>query len=175
MGPTTVEPPPVREIVRVRRAAEMFAAVMQRADGTDLIVMAAAVADYTPEQWEPRKISKDQETLTLVMKKTPDILAELGRRRRASGSGPLLVGFAAETEDIVNRAAAKRAAKQVDVIVANDVSRADAGFDVDTNQVAIVGTNGAELLPLLSKARVASEILNRVEILLSERLAKISR
>jgi phosphopantothenoylcysteine decarboxylase/phosphopantothenate--cysteine ligase len=87
----------------------------------------------------------------------------------------LLVGFAAETEDIVNRAAAKRAAKQVDVIVANDVSRADAGFDVDTNQVAIVGTNGAELLPLLSKARVASEILNRVEILLSERLAKISR
>jgi phosphopantothenoylcysteine decarboxylase/phosphopantothenate--cysteine ligase len=175
MGPTTVEPPPVREIVRVRRAAEMFAAVMQRADGTDLIVMAAAVADYTPEQWEPQKISKDQETLTLVMKKTPDILAELGRRRSASGSGPLLVGFAAETEDIVNRAAAKRAAKQVDVIVANDVSRADAGFDVDTNQVAIVGTNGAELLPLLSKARVASEILNRVEILLSERLAKISR
>jgi phosphopantothenoylcysteine decarboxylase/phosphopantothenate--cysteine ligase len=174
-GPTTVEPPPVGELVRVRRAAEMYAAVLPRADEMDVVIMAAAVADYAPEQWEPQKIAKRDETLTLVMKRTPDILAELGRRRLESGSGPVLVGFAAETDDAVARATAKRESKRVDLIVANDVSRTDAGFDVDNNQVIIIGPEGAEWLPLQSKARVASEILNRIEPLLIERPAKISR
>jgi len=104
--------------------------------------------------------------MTLVLNKTPDILGDLGYRRLASGKGPLLVGFAAETENVVTKAIEKRDRKHADLIVANDVSRKDAGFDVDTNAVTIVGAAGAETLPLQTKARVAAEILDRVEQLL---------
>jgi phosphopantothenoylcysteine decarboxylase/phosphopantothenate--cysteine ligase len=114
-------------------------------------------------------MAKDGDTLTLVLKRTPDILGELGQRRVATGGGPLLIGFAAETQDVVARATAKRERKHADFIVANDVSRADAGFDVDTNAVTIVGPAGAETLPLQSKSRVAGEILDRVERLLAAR------
>ena len=161
-GPSPVEPPAVRELVRVRSAHDMHTAVIDRADGADVIVMAAAVADYAPEP-ATHKVPKGGETLTIVLKKTPDILAELGRRRHAASRGPVLVGFAAETQDVVNRASAKRVAKQVDFIVANDVSRPDSGFAVDTNEVTIVGPDGAEALPLQSKARVAAAILDRIE------------
>jgi phosphopantothenoylcysteine decarboxylase/phosphopantothenate--cysteine ligase len=171
-GPTTVDPPPVREIVRVRGAAEMHGAVLHHAEHADVVIMAAAVADYTPERRAPQKITKRDDELTVVLKKTPDILADLGARRAASGRGPLLVGFAAETENVVARAAAKREAKQVDVIVANDVSREDAGFEVDTNAVTIVGRDGAETLPLQAKSRVAMAILDRVEALLATNPAK---
>jgi phosphopantothenoylcysteine decarboxylase/phosphopantothenate--cysteine ligase len=119
-------------------------------------------------------VPKGDDRITLVLQKTPDILGDLGHRRPAAG-GPLLVGFAAETEDVVSRATAKRLSKRADLIVANDVSRTDAGFDVDTNAVTIVGPDGAEALPLQSKTRVAAEILNRVEKLLSARLAKAGR
>jgi phosphopantothenoylcysteine decarboxylase/phosphopantothenate--cysteine ligase len=162
-GPSPVEAPPVRELVRVRTAAEMFAAVMARADDADVVVMAAAVADYTPAEPATHKVPKGGETLTIVLKKTPDILAELGRRRLTASRGPVLVGFAAETNDVVARAEAKRVAKQVDLIIANDVSRSDSGFSVETNEVTIVGPHGAEALPLQSKAQVAVAILDRVE------------
>jgi phosphopantothenoylcysteine decarboxylase/phosphopantothenate--cysteine ligase len=171
-GPTSIEAPPVREVVKVRGAAEMHQAVMSRAGDADVIVMAAAVADYAPVDRAGQKVAKDGDTLTLVLRKTPDILGELGQRRIATGGGPLLVGFAAETEDVVAHAAAKRERKRADLIVANDVSRRDAGFDVDTNAVTIVGPAGAEALPLQSKARVAAEILNRVEKLLADSPAK---
>jgi len=95
-----------------------------------------------------------------------DLLGDLGRRRLTSGHGPVLVGFAAETDDLVKRATAKLEQKHADLIVANDVSRSDAGFDVDTNAVTIVGGGGAETLPLQSKSRVAAEVLDRVERLL---------
>ena len=166
-GPTSIEPPAVRELVRVRSAAEMHEAVLGRADEMALVVMAAAVADYAPDRRAPQKMAKQGDTLTLTLKKTPDILADLGQRRLASGTGPVLVGFAAETEDVVAHTAAKRERKHVDVIVANDVSRADAGFEVDTNAVTIVGANGAEPVPLQSKAGVAAAILNHVERLLT--------
>ena len=107
-----------------------------------------------------------------MLKKTPDILADLGRERAAHGGRserPLLVGFAAETDEVVARASAKRDRKQLDLIVANDVSRADAGFDVDTNAVTIIGPDGPETLPLQSKARVAAHILDRIEKLLAVR------
>ena len=171
-GPTTIETPAVREVVKVRGAAEMHRVVMSRAGDMDVVVMAAAVADYAPAERAPQKVAKDGETLTLVLRKTPDILGELGQRRVATGGGPLLVGFAAETEDLVAHAAAKRERKHADLIVANDVSRRDAGFDVDNNAVTIVGPSGVETLPLQSKSRVASEILNRVERLLSARSVK---
>ncbi len=168
-GPASVEPPAVGSIVRVRSAADMERAVLSRMDTQDVVVMAAAVADYTPVEPAMHKAAKNADTLTLVLRKTPDILAELGRRRLASGKGPVLIGFAAETEDVVPRARAKRENKHVDLIVANDVSRSDAGFDVDTNAVTIVGPEGSEALPLHSKARVAMDILDRVERLLTER------
>jgi phosphopantothenoylcysteine decarboxylase/phosphopantothenate--cysteine ligase len=112
------------------------------------------------------KLPKGGDSLTLVLKKTPDILGELGQRRMATGGGPLLVGFAAETQNLVASATAKRERKHADLVVANDVSRPDAGFDVETNAVTIVGADGVETLPLQSKARVAAEILDRVEKLL---------
>ena len=168
-GPTSLDPPEVREVVRVRRAAEMHEAVLVRADTMDVVVMAAAVADYTPADPALQKISKDRESLTLVLQRTPDILADLGRRRLATGSGPVLVGFAAETEDVLRRAGAKRDSKHVDLIVANDVSRDDAGFDVDVNEVTIIGHDGADHLPLQSKAKVAAAVLDRIEKVLTLR------
>jgi phosphopantothenoylcysteine decarboxylase/phosphopantothenate--cysteine ligase len=171
-GPTALEPPPLREVVRVRSAVDMHQAVLDRAEGVDVVVMAAAVADYTPAERAPRKVQKGGESLTLVLKRTPDILGDLGVRRRTMGHGPVLVGFAAETDDLVARATAKRERKDADLIVANDVSRSDAGFDVDTNAVTIVGGGGAETLPLQSKARVAAEVLDRVERLLAQEPAR---
>ncbi|HZR24987.1 MAG TPA: bifunctional phosphopantothenoylcysteine decarboxylase/phosphopantothenate--cysteine ligase CoaBC [Vicinamibacterales bacterium] len=167
VGPTRIDTPPVRDIVHVRTATDMHQAVMSRAGDMDVIVMAAAVADYMPVDRAGQKVQKSGDTLTLVMKKTPDILADLGLRRLASSKGPVLVGFAAETENVITRASEKRSRKHVDFIVANDVSRTDSGFDVDTNAVTIVSADGAEDLPLLSKSRVAVEILDRVEKLLS--------
>jgi phosphopantothenoylcysteine decarboxylase / phosphopantothenate---cysteine ligase len=106
--------------------------------------------------------------MTLTLQRTPDILADLGERRQRQDCGPILVGFAAETEDVIRRATEKRERKHADLIVANDVSRSDAGFDVDTNAVTIVGPDGAESLPVQSKARVAAEILDRVERLMAD-------
>jgi phosphopantothenoylcysteine decarboxylase/phosphopantothenate--cysteine ligase len=168
-GPTSVEPPAVREVVRVRSAAQMHEAVLSRASTMHVVVMAAAVADYTPADRAEQKVAKSGDTLTLQLKKTPDILGDLGRRRLAQGEGPVLVGFAAETENVVASAAAKRERKHADLIVANDVSRKDAGFDVDTNAVTIVGPDGSEPLPLQAKSRVAAAILDRVEKLLTLR------
>jgi phosphopantothenoylcysteine decarboxylase / phosphopantothenate---cysteine ligase len=170
-GPTSIAAPAVRDVIKVRGAAEMHQAVMSRADDVDVMVMAAAVADYSPAERAPQKVAKGADTLTLTLTKTPDILGSLGQRRVAKGGGPILIGFAAETQDVIARAAAKRERKHADFIVANDVSRADAGFDVDTNAVTIVGADGAESLPLQSKSRVAAEILDRVERLLAARPA----
>jgi phosphopantothenoylcysteine decarboxylase / phosphopantothenate---cysteine ligase len=166
-GPTTVEPPAAAEVVRVRSAAEMHAAVMSRAAAVDVAILAAAVADYAPADPSAQKVPKGADTITLTLRKTPDILGDLGARRLASGGGPVLVGFAAETHDVVARAQAKRANKRADLIVANDVSRSDAGFEVDTNAVTIIGDSGVEELPLQSKARVAAAILDRVETLIA--------
>jgi phosphopantothenoylcysteine decarboxylase/phosphopantothenate--cysteine ligase len=171
-GPTSLATPPVREIVRVRTATEMHEAVMSRAAGMHVVVMAAAVADYAPDR-APQKVPKRADKLTIVLHQTPDILGDLGHRRLASGMGPVLVGFAAETQDVVVRATEKRQRKHVDFIVANDVARTDAGFDVDNNAVTIVSAEGAEALPLQAKSLVAVEILNRIEKLLVGRPADI--
>jgi phosphopantothenoylcysteine decarboxylase/phosphopantothenate--cysteine ligase len=162
-GPSSVQPPTIHELVHVRSAGDMYNAVIERAGDADIVIMAAAVADYTPVDPAAHKIPKGDDRITIELTKTPDILAELGRRRRAAGHGPVLVGFAAETHDVVKRADAKRVAKLVDLVVANDVSRSDAGFEVDDNEVTIVGPDGAEALPLQRKARVAAAILDRIE------------
>jgi phosphopantothenoylcysteine decarboxylase/phosphopantothenate--cysteine ligase len=167
-GPTRVDPPAADDVVKVRSAGEMHSAVMRIAADADVVVMAAAVADYTPTSPADQKIAKSDGPMTLVLERTPDILADLGRlSSRKNGGRPLLVGFAAETGDAVRKAREKRARKGADLIVANDVSRSDAGFDVDTNAVTIVSAEQADDIPLQQKSAVAAAILDRVERLLS--------
>lgn len=162
-GPTHVDPPPADEVVRVRSAAEMHEAVMARVAAADIVVMAAAVADYTPAVTEAQKIAKQDAPLTLAFARTRDILGDLGRLpSRAAGDGPVLVGFAAETHDVVARAREKLTRKAVDLIVANDVSRRDAGFDVETNAVTLVSADTTEDVPLQTKNDIAARILDRV-------------
>lgn len=168
-GPTGVPAPRVDELVQVRSAADMHRAVLDRADSADAIVMAAAVADYAPAQRAEQKVHKTAGELTLVLHRTPDILKDLGARRLAAGGSAVLVGFAAETVDVVARATEKLRTKHVDLIVANDVSQSDAGFDVDTNAVTLVTADGVRDVPLQSKARVAAAVLDRVEQLLAAR------
>jgi phosphopantothenoylcysteine decarboxylase/phosphopantothenate--cysteine ligase len=169
LGPSTQIPPAGVTVVRVRSAAEMHAAITERAAAMDAIVMAAAVADYTAVSGPAsQKINKtsDSDSWTLTLTKTRDILADLGRSRGAA-LRPVLVGFAAETQDVVAKARAKLKAKQVDLIVANDVSRTDAGFEVDSNAATLVSADGLEELPLQSKRALAGRILDRVSTLLS--------
>jgi phosphopantothenoylcysteine decarboxylase / phosphopantothenate---cysteine ligase len=168
-GPTRIDPPAADEVIRVRSAAEMHDAVMRLAPDTDVVVMAAAVADYRPQAAAPGKIAKTEGPMTLTLERTRDILLDLGKLpSRASAGRPVLVGFAAETSDVVTRAREKRARKNVDLIVANDVSRADAGFDVETNAVTLVSADGDEVVSLQSKAAVAGVVLDRIERLFAE-------
>jgi phosphopantothenoylcysteine decarboxylase/phosphopantothenate--cysteine ligase len=174
-GPTELQPPPVRKVVRVRRAAEMHDAMLALAEGADAIVMAAAVANYTPASPAAQKIPHDLETMTLQLTRTPDILGALATWRAGRGGGrPVLVGFAAETHDVVERARTKRLRKGIDLIVANDVSRADAGFEVDTNAVTLIGDGPDETVALASKAAVAGIILDRLARLLAAVPAPVS-
>ncbi len=167
-GPTDLKPPAGVEAIHVTTAAEMRDAVIARAASVDVVIMAAAVADYAPATTSTRKIHKDEDALTLTLVRTPDILAELGRMR-AGSDRPLLVGFAAETHDVVARARKKQREKAVDMIVANDVSRSDAGFEVDTNEVTIVSAHGEETLPLQAKSAIASQVVDRIEALIKSR------
>ena len=131
--------------------------------------MAAAVADYTPERTAAEKIAKKAGPMSLSLKRTADILADLGKLRAEGESHrPVLVGFAAETDDTIARARAKRLSKRVDLIVANDVSRTDAGFDVETNEVTLVEEDAEYPLPLQRKTEVASAILDRVDALMNK-------
>jgi phosphopantothenoylcysteine decarboxylase/phosphopantothenate--cysteine ligase len=168
-GPTPLPPPESVEIVRVRSAAQMKDAVHDAAGAADIIVMAAAVADFTPVDGRAgQKIEKSDGPLQLRLTRTTDILAELGRARRGA-SRPLLIGFAAETGDPVTRGRTKLARKAVDMIVANDVTRADGGFDSDLNEATLITADGEELFPLGPKTDLASRILDRAEQLLQVR------
>ena len=163
LGPSAVAVPAGLDVVRVRSAADMHAAVMQALPGQDVVVMAAAVADYTPERPASQKITKSDGPLTLTLTRTRDILADLGASRNGSAQ-PVLVGFAAETADAVARGRRKLDAKRVDLVVANDVTQAGAGFEHETNRVAILGRDGTpRILPLQSKREVADAILDAVE------------
>ena len=174
-GPTTVEPPLADEVIRVRRAAEMRDVVLRAAEHADVVIMAAAVADYTPVEPVAEKIAKTDAPLTLTLHRTPDILADLGRLSTRRSTPLVLVGFAAETGDLLRKAREKRVRKNVDFIVANDVTVPGAGFEVETNAVTIIGADQEQTLPLQSKARVAEAILDRVEQLLNTRTAAAKR
>jgi phosphopantothenoylcysteine decarboxylase/phosphopantothenate--cysteine ligase len=165
-GPTHLTAPHGAELVAVRSAAEMHAAVTTRVANQDAVIMAAAVADYTPAAPSEQKVKKGDGALTITLNRTKDILGDLGRLPSRAHGVPVLVGFAAETHDVVSYAQGKLEKKAVDLVVANDVSRAGVGFDVDTNAVTLVDKTGVEDVPLQSKSAVAARILDRVEQLL---------
>lgn len=148
------------EVVRVDTAAEMEDAVLSRSDDSDVVVMAAAVADFRPVQAVARKLKKADGAPEVVLEPTTDILAALGKQRR---SGQTIVGFAAETDDLRANAADKLARKGIDLIVANDVSAPGVGFEHDTNAVVILDASGGAVeVPLSDKRAIARSILDAV-------------
>jgi phosphopantothenoylcysteine decarboxylase/phosphopantothenate--cysteine ligase len=162
-GPVSLAPPSGVECHAVSSAAEMRQAVLDHLPESTVVIKAAAVADYRPAARSGRKMKKgDEERVQLTLVKNPDILAELGR-----GKGDrLLVGFAAETEDLIEHARRKLEAKNLDLIVANDVTCQGAGFEVDTNVVRLLYRDGrCEEWPLLSKTAVAERLLDRIACL----------
>jgi len=169
-GPTSLASPANVELIRVRSAAQMHAAVMAQSSEADIVIMAAAVADYAPRHRADGKIEKADGPVAVDLVRTRDILADLGAARMA-GANPLLIGFAAESGDPVTRAREKLARKNVDMIVANDISRTDAGFESDSNAVTLVTETANEAVPLASKAQIAGIILDRAEALLSRSAA----
>src|SRR3954469_22218975 len=151
------------EVVRVTTAEEMHDVVLARYDATDAVVMAAAVADFRPKAGAGDKLKKGDGPPEIVLEPTPDILAELGATKR----GQVLVGFAAETAAVAEHAAEKLARKGTDLLVANDVSQPDAGFEVDTNRAILLESAGSiETTPLITKLALADLILDRVAALL---------
>jgi phosphopantothenoylcysteine decarboxylase/phosphopantothenate--cysteine ligase len=147
------------EVTPVETADQMADAVFGRFDDVDVVVMAAAVADFRPKVAETEKLKKHDGVPELLLEPTPDILATLGGRK----AHQILVGFAAETGRVQEHAAQKLAAKNLDLVVGNDVSTPDAGFEVDTNRATLVNSDGStEELPLLPKTALATTILDRV-------------
>ncbi len=156
---TTRAADPAVETIQVETAEEMADAVLTRFPDCDVVVMAAAVADFRPKVAAPDKLKKHDGVPELVLEATPDILAALGRDRRDQ----ILVGFAAETSHLHQHAAEKLAAKHLDLVVANDVSAPDAGFEVDTNRAVLMDSDGSvDALPLLPKTVLAGLVLDRV-------------
>jgi phosphopantothenoylcysteine decarboxylase / phosphopantothenate---cysteine ligase len=157
-GPTDLKIPESAEWVPVNTAEEMRGAVRDRAPEADVVIMAAAVADYRPSAASASKLKRSEGRLTLELEATPDILAELGRKPSAR----ILVGFAAETGDIAANARAKLSRKGADMIVANDVTQEGAGFDTDTNIVTLFLRDGRDIaLPKMAKLDVANRILDQ--------------
>ena len=158
-GPTALQPPAGAEHIAVTSGAEMREAVLARFPEATVIVKAAAVADYRPQAQSAQKVRSKARELSITLVPTDDILAEIAKRK----DGRILVGFAAETEELRSHARDKLAAKRLDLIVANDVTLENSGFDSDYNTVLILGRNGLERqLPRLRKSDVANEILNEV-------------
>jgi len=161
-GPTDLNPPPGLSFCQVITAEDMRRSVFENRSGCDIIIKAAAVSDYRPRDCAEQKIKKGAESISLELVKNPDILAELGSI--IEGFPSVLVGFAAETEDLIVNAEKKLKAKNLDMIVANDVSRKDAGFDTDTNLVKFIYRDGhVDDAPLLSKDKVADLVLDRAK------------
>lgn len=164
-APTSLPDPVGVRLLRVVSAREMEETVLKEAPDCAVLIMAAAVADYRPEIYVEHKVKKEEaEELMLRLLRNPDILAEVAAIREKRGMPKVVVGFAAETESLVENARKKLEEKKLDLIVANDVSSPDSGFGVDTNRVVILDREGrVERLPLMSKTEVAEEVLDRVE------------
>ncbi len=160
-GPSALVPPAgMLRIVKVETTAEMREAVLSEFTDSDIVIKAAAVADYRPKEVAANKIKKNNEELTLVLEKNPDILLELGKLKKPD---QVLVGFAAETQKLLEYAKAKLEKKNLDFIVANDITKPNAGFNTETNLIKILARDGSiEEFPLLSKHKLAAIILDRI-------------
>lgn len=163
-GPISIPPPQGAHVVPVVSAGEMLAAVQEHLEASDAVIMTAAVADFRPTTAHPGKIKKSgREKMVLEMEATPDILLEISRKKGKR----VLVGFAAETDNVTEEARKKLLAKDLDLIVANDITVPGAGFDSDTNQVEMITRSGRRIpVPLLPKEEVAERVLDQVSGLL---------
>lgn len=158
-GPTALKPPPGVEFVGVETAVEMYNAVLAQYPGVDVVVKSAAVADYRPKEAQKHKIKKDQDQMAIELEKNPDILAELGRRKTRQ----ILVGFAAETKELEKNALRKLETKNLDLLVANDVTKPGAEFGSDTNIVKLIYPGQVVVpLPKMDKRALADRILDEV-------------
>ncbi len=157
-GPTAIEPPPFVEVVNVVSAQDMFEAVTTRSAGAQFIFKAAAVADYTPADYHDDKVKKKEGDLSIPLKRTQDILQHLGAHRTP---GQVICGFSMETRDMLENSAAKLSKKNVDMICANNLKVAGAGFGTDTNVLTLITKAGTEELPMMSKEAAAGIILDR--------------
>ena len=165
-GPSSLPPPHGVHFQRVTTAYEMRDVIMGHAPQMDVIVMAAAVGDYRPIAIAPQKLKKLQDEVNVTLVKNPDILGHLGASRGVSGR-PILIGFAAETENLIENATEKLIQKNLDFIVANNLTQAGSGFGCDTNEVKIIDRKGIVTeLPPLTKEEVAGRVFDRIEALL---------
>ena len=155
-GPVSIDPPKGVRTISVRSAAEMYEAVKDNLDDATIVVMAAAVADYRPSDTHRQKIKKNGDAIVLKLEPTDDILAAIGGTKGSR----IVIGFAAETENLIENAKKKLNEKGADLIVANDVSASDSGFDVDTNRITLVSSEGVDELPLMSKRDAAARIVD---------------
>lgn len=157
-GPVNIAPPEGVELVKVESSAQLCEKVLESGAEADVVIQAAAPADFTPAYVAEKKIKKQAgEGMTLELKPTTDIAAELGRRKR---EGQVLVAFAAETNDVLENARKKLARKNADIVVANDVTRPGAGFGTDTNAITIITADTAEEMPMMTKLQAADAILD---------------
>ena len=163
-GPTAIAPPPFVDVVPVVSAQDMFEAVAAHSENADMIFKAAAVADYTPIGYSDDKVKKKDGDLSIPLKRTIDILQYLGQHRRP---GQVICGFSMETRDMLENSRAKLEKKNVDMICANNLKVAGAGFGTDTNVITLITRDGIEELPLLSKEEVASRILSAALLFLT--------
>jgi phosphopantothenoylcysteine decarboxylase / phosphopantothenate---cysteine ligase len=162
-GPTDLKIPEGVDWVPVRATEEMRRAVLDRARDANIVIMAAAVADYRPAVEQDKKMKRGEGSVTLDLEPTPDILAELGRAAQSENTRRALVGFAAETDRVAENARGKLSRKGADMIVANDVTQEGAGFDTDTNIVTMYLRDGREIaLPKMSKFDVANRVLDQI-------------
>ncbi len=158
-GPAAIAPPPFVEVIPVESAAEMAAAVKELAEKQDIIIKAAAVADYRPLNPADEKVKKTEGSASLVMERTEDILAWLGEHRKR---GQFLCGFSMETENLLENSRAKLKKKHVDMIVANNLKTEGAGFGTDTNVVTVITEDGCTELSLMSKVDVAAAVVDAI-------------
>ncbi len=160
LGVATARPPVKAKVLQVETADQMAQAVKDELEGKSVFIGSAAVVDYRPSQPADQKIKKKEQTLTLALEKTPDILTYVSKHRQ---DGMLVIGFAAETENVLDNAREKLLSKQLDIIIANDVSRSDSGFDTTTNAITILPHDQDALeLPLMSKREAANRILDAI-------------
>lgn len=156
-GPTSLEPPMFVDVIKIQSAADMYKAVMEHKDQQDIIIKAAAVADYTPAEVSDEKVKKKDDDMAIQLKRTRDILKSLGENRK---EGQFLCGFSMETQNMLENSRDKLKKKNIDMIVANNLKEKGAGFGTETNVVTFITEKEEEELPIMSKDEVANQLLD---------------